>query len=69
MPPHPRHRITQTSVASYRSAACRIGTHITCTEAAASSTPVETGLPVIYETCDCPCHSAPDHSKRWEVKR
>ncbi|GAA1151016.1 hypothetical protein GCM10009654_02960 [Streptomyces hebeiensis] len=41
---------------SYRSTACRIGTHHACAESSPASAPID--LPVIYEACDCPCHSA-----------
>ncbi|XMN07481.1 hypothetical protein ACK8N7_17580 [Streptomyces griseobrunneus] len=58
MPPrrelHPAGRTS----APYRSIACWIGTHHSCTE---PSPPEATeDVPVIYEVCVCPCHSAPD---------
>ncbi len=40
----------------YRSSACRIGTHRECAHSSPAAAPV--GIPVIYEACDCPCHSA-----------
>lgn len=46
------------SNASYRSIACRIGTHHACAESSAASAPID--VPVIYEACDCLCHPAPD---------
>ncbi|GAA4000081.1 hypothetical protein GCM10022384_53850 [Streptomyces marokkonensis] len=67
MPPRHCPRISETSATAYRSIACRIGTHATCADASPALAP--TDLPVIYETCDCPCHSAPDHSSRPAVKR
>jgi hypothetical protein len=46
-----------TSATSYRSTACRIGTHRACTESSPDLAPVD--LPLIYEACDCQCHSTP----------
>jgi hypothetical protein len=46
-----------TSATSYRSTACQIGTHQACAESSPESAPVD--LPLIYEACDCLCHSAP----------
>lgn len=40
---------------SYRSASCRIGTHYACAESSPATAPVD--VPVIYETCDCSCHT------------
>lgn len=57
MPFPQRLRIPETSTTAYRSTACRIGTHTACAEASPALAPVD--LPLIYETCDCPCHSAP----------
>jgi hypothetical protein len=42
---------------SYRSTACQIGTHRACTESSPDPVPVD--LPLIYEACDCLCHSTP----------
>ncbi len=63
----PQPHITDTSGVPYRSTACRIGTHRACTEA--SPAPAPAALPVVYEACDCPCHSAPDQSMCVEVKQ
>ncbi|MFJ4731597.1 hypothetical protein ACIP6V_04600 [Streptomyces sp. NPDC088770] len=52
--------LTGTSSVPYRSAACRIGTHPVCAESSPVSAPID--VPVIYEVCDCPCHSAVDPS-------
>ncbi|BCL20516.1 hypothetical protein GCM10017668_23590 [Streptomyces tuirus] len=49
------------SATSYRSTACRIGTHYACAESSPESAPVD--LPLIYEACDCLCHSAPGQSR------
>ncbi|OWA14128.1 hypothetical protein B9W64_18730 [Streptomyces sp. CS159] len=67
MPPRQGLHVSETAVAAYRSTACRVGTHTTCAEASPTLAPVD--LPVIYETCACPCHAAPDHSTRPAVKR
>jgi hypothetical protein len=56
---------TDAAAVPYRSTACRIGTHSTCAESSPASAPI--GLPVVYETCDCPCHSMPDRSTGAEV--
>jgi hypothetical protein len=58
---------TDTAAVPYRSAACRIGTHPACAESSPLSAPVD--LPVIYEVCDCPCHSTSDRSTRAEVRQ
>lgn len=50
----------------YRSTACRIGTHPACAESAPTLTPGD--LPLVYEACDCPCHSA-DKSAPAEVQQ
>jgi hypothetical protein len=50
-----------TSATSYRSTACRIATHHACAESTPEVAPVD--LPLIYETCDCLCHSAPRQSR------
>lgn len=55
------------SIALYQSIACRIGTHHACSESSPASAPVD--VPVIYETCDCACHSMPDYSTATEMKR
>jgi hypothetical protein len=48
------------SATSYRSTACQIGTHPACAESSPESAPVD--LPLIYEACECVCHSAPGQS-------
>ncbi len=59
--PHP----TGTASVPYRSIACRIGTHHSCTE---PSPPAATDdVPVTYEECICPCHSTPDPSFSVQV--
>jgi hypothetical protein len=57
MPPQ---RQTLGTDTSYRSTACQIGTHHACAESSPESAPVD--LPLIYEACDCLCHSAPCQS-------
>lgn len=67
MPPRQRLHVSETAAAAYLSTACRVGTHTACAEGLPSPAPVD--VPVIYETCACPCHSAPDHFTRPAVKR
>lgn len=67
MPPRQQPHSTEASATAYRSTACRIGTHTACTEASPASAPID--LPVVYETCDCPCHSMPAPSTPPAVKR
>ncbi|TXS62412.1 hypothetical protein EAO69_38975 [Streptomyces sp. me109] len=62
MSPRQRLHSTGASAAPYRSTACRIGTHPACAESSPTSAPVD--LPVIYEACDCPCHSMSAEVKR-----
>jgi hypothetical protein len=57
--------VTDAAVVPYRSTACRIGTHLACAESSPAAAPVD--LPVVYEPCDCPCHSIPDRSTGAEV--
>lgn len=56
----PSQRQTLGTDTSYRSTACQIGTHRACAESSPESAPVD--LPLIYEACDCLCHSAPCQS-------
>ncbi|MFF4835645.1 hypothetical protein [Streptomyces sp. NPDC001315] len=56
----PQPHVTDASAVPYRSTACRIGTHPACAELSPTTTP--DAVPVIYETCGCPCHSTPDRS-------
>lgn len=65
MPPRQQSRGADTTSVPYRSIACRIGTHSSCVESSPLSAPVD--VPVIYEVCDCSCHSTPDRSARVEV--
>ncbi|THC47818.1 hypothetical protein E7X58_26500 [Streptomyces sp. A1499] len=67
MSPRQRLYVSGTAAAAYRSTECRVGIHATCAEVSPSLAPVD--LPVIYETCVCPCHPAPDHPVRTAVKR
>lgn len=67
MSPRQQLRVTEASAVPYRSTACRIGTHPLCTESSPVSAPID--LPVVYETCACPCHSIPGHSKPREAQR
>ena len=57
--------LTDAAAVPYRSTACRIGTHLVCAESSPASAPVD--LPVVYETCDCPCHAMPDRSTDAEA--
>jgi hypothetical protein len=67
MPPRQQPHIADASAVPYQSTACRIGTHLACTESSPVSAPID--LPVVYETCACPCHSASHHSTPVEVER
>ncbi len=49
----------------YLSISCRIGTHRTCTETSLPAAPVD--IPVVYEACDCSCHTAVDRNAPTEV--
>lgn len=55
MPSRQQPHTTQPGPESYRSTSCRIGTHHACAESSPLTAPVD--VPVIYETCDCPCHT------------
>lgn len=46
------------SAVSYRSTVCSVGTHHECAESSPALAPID--VPLIYEACDCPCHSVPD---------
>ncbi|AXE82867.1 hypothetical protein C5746_17740 [Streptomyces atratus] len=67
MPPRRQLHISDTSAVAYRSTACRIGTHSSCTESYPASVPDD--LPVVYEACACPCHSSAGPSMPTEVTR
>lgn len=45
------------STVRYRSTACRVGTHRECAESSPALAPID--VPLIYEACDCSCHSVP----------
>lgn len=65
MPPRQQPRGAEPTSVPYHSIACRIGTHSSCVESSPFLAPV--GVPVIYEACDCPCHSTPDLPAAVEV--
>lgn len=67
MPARQQAHIVEVSVVPYRSTACRIGTHPACAESSPVTAPAD--LPIVYETCDCPCHSAPQHCMPGEAER
>lgn len=46
--------MSHTRAVPYRSISCRIGTHRECAHSCPTTAPV--GVPVVYETCACPCH-------------
>jgi hypothetical protein len=54
-------------VAPYRSTACRIGTHRECAVSSPALAPVD--IPVIYEACDCSCHSMPGECQPAETEQ
>lgn len=51
----------------YRSSSCTIGTHHECAQSSPATAPV--GVPVIYEACDCPCHTPSDRSEPRQVSQ
>ncbi|MEW1867755.1 hypothetical protein AB0420_06125 [Streptomyces caelestis] len=55
MPSRQQPHTTHPGPDSYRSTSCRIGTHHACAESSPLTAPVD--VPVIYETCDCSCHT------------
>ncbi|MEU1467196.1 hypothetical protein ABZ434_03060 [Streptomyces sp. NPDC005761] len=65
MPPRRQARGADTTSVPYRSIACRIGTHVSCVESSPFLAPID--VPVIYESCDCLCHSTPELSAVVEV--
>ncbi|MCN9243135.1 hypothetical protein NGF19_20435 [Streptomyces sp. RY43-2] len=67
MSPGQQPRITRVESVSYRSISCRIGTHHACTESATVAAPID--LPVVYEVCDCSCHSMFNQPAPVEVER
>jgi hypothetical protein len=66
MPPRQQRHITDASLVPYRSTACWIGTHHVCAESCPAVAPVD--LLVVYEVCDCECHSAPGGFTPTEVQ-
>lgn len=48
--------VSQVAATPYRSSSCQIGTHHKCAHSSPATAPV--GIPVIYEACACPCHTA-----------
>ncbi|CAL9513832.1 hypothetical protein KBY55_26795 [Streptomyces sp. b94] len=67
MPSRQQPHSTQPGPDSYRSASCRIGTHHACAESSPATAPVD--VPVIYETCDCSCHTIAKCSVPAEAAR
>lgn len=67
MPARQQPGVTAISSTPYRSTACRLGTHHACSESSPAAAPVD--LPVVYEACACPCHSAPEQTAPAEVQR
>lgn len=67
MPLHQQPRVTRMEAAPYRSGSCRIGTHHACTESSPAAASVD--VPVIYEACDCACHTALNRDPSAEVAR
>lgn len=66
MPPRRQQSGADTASVPYRSIACRIGTHYSCVESFPFLAPAD--IPVIYEACDCPCHSTPNRPAPVDVK-
>lgn len=67
MLPPKRPPITETSAIPYRSAVCCIGIHLACVESSPGSAPID--LPLVYETCACPCHPVSPRSMKAEAER
>lgn len=65
MPLHRQPRVTYVEAVPYRSGSCRVGTHHACTEFSPAAAPVD--VPVIYEACDCVCHTATNGDSSAEV--
>ena len=63
----PRQYLRAPGPDSYRSASCRIGTHHACAESSPATAPVD--VPVIYEACDCSCHTIANRLARKEAAR
>ncbi|OWA03614.1 hypothetical protein B9W62_25280 [Streptomyces sp. CS113] len=67
MPSRRHPHITGSSPTPYRSTACRTGTHTICAESCPD--PMPTDIPVVWERCDCPCHSTVGLTTPVEVTR
>jgi len=67
MPPRQPPHTTPVEADSYRSISCRIGTHNACAESSPVTAPVD--VPVIYESCECPCHAFVPREMPAEVTR
>ncbi|WP_406726613.1 hypothetical protein WJ438_20895 [Streptomyces sp. GD-15H] len=67
MPPRQQPHTTRAGADSYRSSSCRIGTHYACAESSPVTAPV--GVPVIYESCDCSCHTIAHREVPTEAAR
>ncbi|GLX52440.1 hypothetical protein Shyhy01_53900 [Streptomyces hygroscopicus subsp. hygroscopicus] len=67
MLPPKRPHITETSTIPYQSAVCCIGIHLACVESSPVSAPID--LPLVYETCACPCHTVSPRSMKAEAER
>lgn len=63
---YPRRPPGRANAVPYRSIRCRLGAHAECKEAVPRHPLAE--LPLIYETCACPCHqSRLDTSGKGEI--
>lgn len=63
----PRQQLRAPGPDSYRSASCQIGTHRACAESSPATAPVD--VPVIYEACDCSCHTIANRPAPMEAAR
>ncbi|MFJ6784661.1 hypothetical protein [Streptomyces yangpuensis] len=55
------------TTAAYRSSSCAIGTHPECAPSSPAAAPI--GVPVIYEACDCSCHTPDEASDPRQVSQ
>ncbi|WGD42001.1 hypothetical protein [Streptomyces cathayae] len=67
MPPRQQPHTPRAGADSYRSSSCHIGTHHACAESSPATAPVD--VPVIYESCDCPCHTIVNREVPTEAAR
>ncbi len=67
MPSRQQPHTTQPGLDSYRSTFCHIGTHHACAESSPVTAPVD--VPVIYEACDCSCHTTAECPVPTEAAR